>query len=211
MRASCVLSASRGLAYVPLDVSEVEMASSSLDSSSVFAIVGLPNGAEHPWLSVLLSLAPSACASLATSLNWSSRLVRRIKLVAAVAPVVEFSNTLISDVRSSPRRRIRRTLQVGQASRTWRTVIAPVSHGQRGLRTVGTFRAYKKALKPIFPVRSWTKRELISFFLPACSLRTALEASGVRWAVVLPFVHSFQPDSHYESNLAFTDAFIAER
>jgi len=105
MPASCVLSASRGLACVPLDVSEVEMASSSLDSSSVFAIVGPPNGAGQPWLSVLSSPALFVCASLVMSLNWSSRLIRRIKLVAAVAPEVEFSIARISDVRSSPRRR----------------------------------------------------------------------------------------------------------
>jgi len=55
MRASCVLTASRGLDRVPLDVCEVEMVSSSLDSSSVFAIIGPPNGAEHPRLSVLSS------------------------------------------------------------------------------------------------------------------------------------------------------------
>jgi hypothetical protein len=84
-RAICVLTASRGLSYVPFDVFGVGVASSSFDSS----------------------LTLSACASLATSLNWSSRLVWRMNLVAAVAPVVEFSMTRISDVRSPPRRPVK--------------------------------------------------------------------------------------------------------
>jgi hypothetical protein len=86
---------------------------------------------------------------------------------AAFDPFVELRIFRISNVLSSARYRERRVAQVGQTKRICCTVIVPRSHAQRGESTVGTRRSYRKALNPIFPVRSWASAALCPFGKPA--------------------------------------------
>jgi hypothetical protein len=106
-------------------------------------------------------------------------------MTTAVHPFDEFRMLLRSVV---PKGRIYsslRSLQLGQARRTCRTVIAPVSQGHRGLRTVGTLILWRNALNPIFPVRAWVRIALSAFSFSVCSLRVLFEGFAFNWRVWL--------------------------
>jgi hypothetical protein len=72
--------------------------------------------------------------------------------------------------------------------------MVPESHAHRGLTMSGTLLSGKKALKPIFPVRSWTRSALLAFETPAWSLRVAGVGSWVRWNRWRPLVLALQRD-----------------
>jgi hypothetical protein len=103
-----------------------------------------------------------------------------MNLIAAFNPFVELRIFRISDVLSSARYRERRVAQVEQIKRIYYIVIIPRSHAHRGESTVGTRRLYRKALSPIFPVRSWASAASCPFGKPTYSMRVFSVGYGVR-------------------------------
>jgi hypothetical protein len=109
-----------------------------------------------------------------------------ISVIAAVHPFGEFKILLKSVVCNGRIYLSLRSFRSGHARRICRTVIAPVSHGHRGLETVGTLLSWRNALKPIFPVRNCVRIALWAFPLPSWSMRISRDGSSFNWRVWWP-------------------------
>jgi hypothetical protein len=122
----------------------------------------------HPYSFPAPRLRSSFACTVA--LNYFSKPVFRINLIAAVAPCfvprTSFRSLAISFNSFSLS-----LSHCGQDRRTCRTLIAVYPHAQRSFQILGTFLSYKNSLKPILSIYSWVSNALYAFALPACNVR----------------------------------------
>jgi hypothetical protein len=105
----------------------------------------------HSYFSSALRLRSSFACTVA--LNYFSKPVFRINLIAAVAPCFVPRTSFRSLVISLNSFSLSLS-HYGQDKRTYRTFIAAYPYAQRSFQILGTFLSYKNSLKPILPVRS---------------------------------------------------------